>query len=265
MVRHQHVVALHHDDLDTMSAIGGFGMSKAEALVVRANDPQTALDLLLVGLEAVRESLVTARSIKDVNEGRAQAEAIRVYVQRVQLGREAEIAAAEVVMRAERRVGALLRETPLDKGGRPGKTKPHGGAVSLRSLGIDDHESADFQRLADIPEEEFERRLEAARAAGRITRSAILQDLAGEEPIVLDRQPFHGNYAESDDEYSARLARAVRDWPQGYVHLREVVLVYPPEIHAHFADLVRQLMRRWQTPDVRSTVLRALEEATAKG
>ena len=85
---------------------------------------------------------------------------------------------AERKLRAEREAGEILRDLLPHKGGRPAK---NGNRLIplLRELGITKMESSRWQRLASIPEPEFEKFLaDAKRDGGEITRENALR-LAG--------------------------------------------------------------------------------------
>ncbi len=80
------------------------------------DNPQAALEaspdratFVLIALDRARQWLVSAGSIEEVNELRPRAEAVRVYTRQAELGKEAENAAAEIRVRAECRVGDLLK------------------------------------------------------------------------------------------------------------------------------------------------------------
>ena len=70
--------------------------------------------------------------------------------------------AAELRIRAERRMGEALRETELAKGGGDQKSdhrssRPTSDRLpSLSEIGISKDQSSRFQRLADIPDPVFE-------------------------------------------------------------------------------------------------------------
>ena len=76
---------------------------------------------------------------------------------------EAERKAAEIRIRAERRGGELLKELEKGKGGRPPENSAQ-PALSLfakakEDAGISDDQAKKWQKLAEIPQEEFEQAL----------------------------------------------------------------------------------------------------------
>lgn len=75
----------------------------------------------------------------------------------------AERHAAEIRVRAERKCGELLAEMPKNKGaayeGNPGKSdarSPDITTQTLEEMGISKRQSSEWQKLAAVPEEQFE-------------------------------------------------------------------------------------------------------------
>ncbi len=95
-------------------------------------DPQT---FVLIAPDRARGWLITARNVEDVKLLAAQAEVMRVYAGQVDLGRGAENGACEIRLRAERRVGELLREMPPPEG-RPKTVGDDDRFPSLRDHGL---------------------------------------------------------------------------------------------------------------------------------
>ncbi len=75
--------------------------------------------------------------------------------------------ATEVRLRAERRAGELLQETGKAKAGRPPKNRSHDttkldrGSPTLSERGISKDQSSRWQKLANVPEGDFEDALRA--------------------------------------------------------------------------------------------------------
>jgi hypothetical protein len=117
-----HMQVSHHE----MHDAGRAGSEATNAALPIPDNPQAVLEaspdratFALIALDRARQWLVSAGSIEEVNELRARAEGVRVYTRQAELGKEAENAAAEIRLRAERRVGELLRQTPGSTPGRP--------------------------------------------------------------------------------------------------------------------------------------------------
>lgn len=124
----------------------------------------------LVRYEAACRALAEAKSVDEAKNLRDQAEVLRAYARQAK-NRQLEIDAAEIRLRAERRLGELIEaqkeSVGLNKGGRP-KTGADEEPVKtgadeepvyipkLSDIGIDKKLSSRAQKLAAVPEEQFE-------------------------------------------------------------------------------------------------------------
>ncbi len=135
----------------------------------------------------VEKLLAEAESIDDVKEARNRTQALRVYVQKARLGRKMEVQVAVLRVRAERKLGKVLRALPLAKAA---KGNQYTGRVErdeagdetgekplfLRDLGITPADSSRAQRVASLPEEVFEKYVAAQAQTGKApTISAVLR------------------------------------------------------------------------------------------
>lgn len=116
----------------------------------------------LVKYEAARTALAECRVVDEVKTWADKAAAMQAYG-RMAKDKQLEVDAAEIRIRAERRLGELLAAQKagdgLSKGGRPAeKTGPQKVPVSptLAAAGIDKNLSSRAQKLAAVPEPEFE-------------------------------------------------------------------------------------------------------------
>lgn len=119
----------------------------------------------LVHYNAACVALAAAKNTDEVKNWRDRAEAMRAYAHQSK-NRQLEIDAAEIRIRAERRLGQLITEQKetvgLNIGGRPVKeTGAIGEPVfderpTLADIGVDKKLSAHSQKVAAIPEAEFE-------------------------------------------------------------------------------------------------------------
>jgi N6-adenosine-specific RNA methylase IME4 len=118
-------------------------------------------------LDTALQVLATATTPSDLMKLADTAEALRVYARRAALGLVAQNKAAELRLRAERKIGEYLAQTPRHQGGRPlhPETKPvksDDGFPRLSDLGISRQLSHRAQRLAEIPATEFDEWLQQA-------------------------------------------------------------------------------------------------------
>jgi hypothetical protein len=137
----------------------------------------------LVRYDAMCRAIAEALEVDEVKEIRDRAIALETYARQAR-NFEAETKAARIRLRAERRAGQLLKEMPKAKGS-PGNqyTGPldrSEGSKTLAEHGISHDQSSQWQRLADVPEERFEKLL----AVGSPTTAGILAD--DETPVPAD-------------------------------------------------------------------------------
>jgi N6-adenosine-specific RNA methylase IME4 len=122
----------------------------------------------LVRYEAACRALAEAKTVDEAKDIRDKAEAMRAYARQAK-NKDLEVDAAEIRIRAERRLGELIKaqkETRgLNEGGRPAKTAENKSAVSdhptlSQALGMPkiqaEQLSSRAQKLAAVPEAQFE-------------------------------------------------------------------------------------------------------------
>jgi N6-adenosine-specific RNA methylase IME4 len=161
----------------------------------------------LVRYDAMCRAIDAAHAVDEVKDIRDKAVALQHYARQA-LNTEAERRAAEIRMRAKRKAGQLTAQIEKSKGGRPSKTCSTEEQVStknelLENLGITRKQASQWERLAEIPQEEFERALDESvkppttegilRAAGaeqrRSERMAKLVELSrASAPLPSDRR-----------------------------------------------------------------------------
>lgn len=130
----------------------------------------------LVLYEQARSALAEARRVDEVKDIRDKAEAVRAYA-RMARDTQLEMDAAELRLRAERRMGILIsdmkREGRLHSGGRPktGANEEPVSKVKLEDLEVDKKLSARCQRVGGIAERAFEAMV--ARTRQRIADGAL--------------------------------------------------------------------------------------------
>jgi hypothetical protein len=132
--------------------------------------------------------------IEQIAELKSQAEAVRVYTAQKQLGKDAQLAAAEIVRRAERGIGLAVRRAQQDgqiarrgdRGGRgaPGVRGGHPGATRGEHLGSaagffrNDKERADCYAMADgVSDADFEHALGQAKGDGDLSRASVVRKI----------------------------------------------------------------------------------------
>jgi hypothetical protein len=139
----------------------------------------------------------TTTDLPAVVDAKARAEAIRCYVLQKELGRDAELAAAEIVRRAERRIGELIREGQ-DRGeirrvGEGSRDHDQPSAVNRRlspssfasSTELSGNGVGIYAMTDDVSSDEFEEALEGAKVERNLSR----RNLVGKIREVKERRP----------------------------------------------------------------------------
>lgn len=167
-----------------------------------------------------RTALAQAKTFEDFKDVRDCGEAaIRLAKSRRDVGVEALTEAQEIVRRAERQLGLML---PAVTGGRG-----HNGvscSVQLIDLGIEKTQSSRFQKIAQVPDEQFEEWICDCRATGDEMTQASALRLAAEctaDPAEKPEQPPHEAMADAIEKAVAKFVGQLTRTDQfGYVRRR---------------------------------------------
>jgi len=131
--------------------------------------------------------------------------AIALYARQAN-NHEAELQAIQIRVRAERKAGELSKELPRGAGNQ--YASPHGAEKQklLADVGISTQQASEWERLSDVPEEEFELAITTSDVAPNARR------------IVYDHVRLHGDSERSapekltaDEMANALLEGAIRD------------------------------------------------------
>jgi hypothetical protein len=159
--------------------------------------------------------------IDQIAEIKSQAEAVRVYTTQKQLGKDAQLAAAEIVRRAERGIGVAIRRGQQtgeiakrgDRGSR-GAAGIYGGNPGARrgehlgspgSFFRHDDERADAYAMTDgVSDADFEDAIGEAKAEGNLSRANVVRKVRQRrgEPTAPDTQVLDA--ADKSAEAAAR-------------------------------------------------------------
>lgn len=138
----------------------------------------------LVVLDQARVALEQAQSVAEVLDVHDKAAALQAYAKSAKLGLEAQNKAAEWKLRAQRKAGELLAMADLQI------NQYAGGSDSLSEANITHHDSSRWQKLARVPEHEFEDYLASATEDGiEITQAAALRLLPKPTTTQSQTQP----------------------------------------------------------------------------
>ncbi len=142
----------------------------------------------LVSVDRVRQALAETDDLAKVKNIRDWAESVRAWAKKANKGLEAQNTWAEIKLLAERGAGGLLAEMEKHPAGRPTNNRLHDATdlpPTLADLGIEKTQSHRWQLVASLPQVEFERHVEAVKAAGReLTTTGVL--------VAVDRRRGRG-------------------------------------------------------------------------
>jgi len=160
----------------------------------------------LVSVAKAREILAHCKTVDAAKDVKDRARAVAIYLRDKKDATAARDDAFEIALRAERRMGEILARTPLSKGGKPvvhGRraTKVRSTAVTLKSLGVTPHESKLSQKLAALPEQEFDGRIRTARAKEKLSVRSVL--------ALTSATDHDGDAWMTPDDYAAKAQRVL--------------------------------------------------------
>lgn len=153
----------------------------------------------LVHFDTAKRELVLATTIDEVKNIRDKAEALRAYAKQAGESLEMQNMIAEIKIRAERKAGELLKEIPKETGKRVDLTSSV-DSTKLQSVGISRNQSSDWQKIADIPEDKFEKHIAEMKDSKEELTTASVIKLAKEtkrEEIkeqAKEAEPIKGKY-----------------------------------------------------------------------
>ena len=153
----------------------------------------TPRELVLLG--RAEKALAEAKTVDELQDLRDRAQACRAYAKKAKLGHRIVVEASALKVRAERKLGELLAEMPLAKGG-SGNQHTKGfvnrsqhvnssSGVTLESLGVTRWDSARSQQIARLPKREFEKYVTESVAAEREPSTAAVLRLAKQHTAVV--------------------------------------------------------------------------------
>lgn len=171
----------------------------------------------LVKYEAACRALAEAKAVDEVKDIRDKADAMRIYAMQAK-NKVLEIDAAEIRIRAERRLGEMIaaqkKTVGLNKGGNPSLTPREQREVTptLKETGISHDLSSRAQKLAAVPEDEFEAEVadwrERVQEEGKRVTTRLEQ--AGER-AQRNSEPEPERDGPSDEELAAMEAAEAAD------------------------------------------------------
>jgi hypothetical protein len=171
----------------------------------------------LTKYEAARQALAAARSVDEVKDINDKAVALKAYAKQAK-DKKLEADAHAIRMRAERRLGEMIKEQKRTIGLNKGGTSEHRNRVSkkpgmptLASQGIDKNLADRSRKAAAIPEQQFEQKVQEDRE--RIT--APVPKTVTEEPKPKKVVDVRGAVDQCVDAVKATIKNAVAQMRRG--------------------------------------------------
>jgi len=122
----------------------------------------------------VRAGLAHAMTLLQFKDVRDKAAAVKQYLKNAHHGLRMQNDAAVIKLHAERQLGNLLAGLHLRGGDHKTSTRQH--CVTLAELGVKESQSAQWQRVASLPDDELRRFVDACNAADKeVTTAAVLR------------------------------------------------------------------------------------------
>ena len=174
----------------------------------------------------MKNAVIECHSVDEIKQLRDKAEAYRYALKQAKESPEVIRKAEEIKLRAERRAGELLKETPKAKGNQYSANSQPVSEQKLSDMGITYNQSSKWQKIANIPKEKFENYLEvekelstsgAIRVARQIERQEKIEEIKKSNPqkvegiyqVIYADPPWKYN----DQQNTEKLGGAEKHYP----------------------------------------------------
>jgi|HubBroStandDraft_6_1064221.scaffolds.fasta_scaffold649169_2 hypothetical protein len=217
------------------------------------SSPEAGTQALVLYNEMCR-AIAEALEVDEVKNIRDKAMAFALYAKQAN-NHEAELQAIQIRVRAERKVGELSKNIEKTPGARTDLSAQSGEvtkSAALEKAGISTHQASEWERLADVPEEEFEKALitSDAPSARRIVQDRMAAALALANVTSSAVATFRALSAAQEDRERSRFSRLGQTGDE--------CLAANPDMQTAITDFVHRV-----TLD--SSLERALAEIYLKG
>ena len=189
-------------------------------IVERAADPAGFVVAACQRAKAWLQEALEHGEIEQIAEIKSQAEAVRVYTTQKQLGKDAQLAAAEIVRRAERGIGVAIRRGQQNgavrrrgdhdgraAGNSDGNTISRPGPADYATTGELRGNGAGIYHMTDgVSDEDFEEALAGAKAEQDLSRANVVRKIHQRR----GSPPGSGDQVPAPADRSAAAARARR-------------------------------------------------------
>lgn len=169
-------------------------------------------EFVVLACERARDWLrqaIERGDIESIGELKSQAEAVRVYTTQKQLGHDAELAAAEIVRRAERGIGLAIRKGQeageiARRGQAINPANQHGPAavppqvrISTSAIFKGGKDQTDTYAITDgVTDEQFDAAIDEAKADGNLSRANVKREVARQKILAQPMDTTRAGIAE---------------------------------------------------------------------
>jgi len=187
----------------------GLVLATGPDVLERAADPGEFVVQACERAKAWLREALEHGEIEQIAELKSQAEAVRVYTAQKQLGKDAQLAAAEIVRRAERGIGVAIRRgqqsgeiakrgdrgsrgAPGVHGGNPGDRRGEHLGSAAGFFRHDDERAGAYAMTDGVSDTDFEDALGEAKAEGNLSRANVVRKIGqrrGGPPAPGQRVP----------------------------------------------------------------------------
>lgn len=231
--------------------------------VERAADPA---EFVVLACERAKSWLAQALDHGDLDglvETKAQAEVIRVFTVQKELGRDAQLAAAEIVRRAERGIGVAIRRGQeageIRKRGRHAIPVVNRNCVSPEQFAttseLSGNDAGIYHMTDGVSDDEFEAAIAEAKAEGNLTRANLVRKVRG-QPAQKDRWQTAAELAARGATVD-QIADAIGI--TGHYHIRTQLAARGVDIPA---DITRNTQRRIDSDRIVASTVDTLDGLT---
>jgi N6-adenosine-specific RNA methylase IME4 len=209
-------------------------------------------------MEQAKLMLASCTDLDEIARLRDTAEVYRQFAIARGLGQDHMNLGCEIKLRADRRMGQVLKELVKNQGGRPGKTynDPVSGFPTLKELGITHNESSRSQKIASLDDETFEEHISGIKEAGKeLTTASVLRlekhqrlkelrakesetcTVADLQQVIDAGQAFGTIYADPPWQYGNQGTRAATDNHYPTMTVEEIAALPVKDLAAKEAHL----------------------------
>ena len=151
-------------------------------------------NLALVKWDDARRAVAEAKNVDELKNVRDKAEVMRAYAKQVAESLEVQNDICEIKLRAERRMGEMIKADPNIKAGRKLKSL-HDERIKLKDFGVSEIQSHRYQQIAGLSSDVFENTIQSIKQDEKELTEAFLLNIAKKINRAEEIQALRDNIA----------------------------------------------------------------------